>query len=172
MQVSGTIRAFSYDGNGREILLYKLVPGPACILTTCCMLGDARYPAAAMAEEDIRGVALGLPLFKRLVAESEAFRTFVFNFFAQRVTEIMGLVEQLAFQRLDQRLAALLLTKHDRFEATHEQLADELGSVREVVSRLLKHFEHQGILRLGRGRIEIVDRTFLRKKSAHGDSSH
>ncbi|MGA8052419.1 MAG: helix-turn-helix domain-containing protein, partial [Burkholderiales bacterium] len=101
--------------------------------------------------------------FARLVAEHEPFREYVFSLFSERIAELMQLVEAVAFQRLDQRLAALLLGKGKVVASTHQQLADELGSVREIVSRLLKTFAEQRLVALGRERIEILDAPGLRR---------
>jgi len=92
-----------------------------------------------------------------------AFRAFVFSLFSERMAELMQLVEEVAFQKLDQRLAALLLGKGRVVHASHQQLADELGSVREMASRLLKRFEEQGLLRLGREKVEVPDPAGLRR---------
>jgi CRP/FNR family transcriptional regulator, anaerobic regulatory protein len=163
---AGAVRVFTYARDGREILLYRLRPGGSCILTACCLLGDATYSACGVADGAVAGAAIGRPLFKQLVDESEPFRTFIFKLFAERVTTLMGLVEQVAFHKLDRRLAALLLAKGDRIEETHQMLADQVGTVREVVSRILKHFEQKGILRLGRGKIMIIDRQALASAGA------
>ena len=101
-------------------------------------------------------------MFEELIAEP-AFRDFVFHLFSERIAELMQLVEEVAFRKLDQRLAGLLLGKGRLVHATHQQLADELGSVREMISRLLKGFAEQGLVRLAREQIEILDPAGLRR---------
>jgi CRP/FNR family transcriptional regulator len=171
--VSGRIRVTKQTAGGREILLYRLQPGDSCILTVSCLLGQADYPARGIAETDLAGYAISLPLFNRLLAESDAFRAFIFHFFAERIIHLMLLLEDVAFGQLDQRLAALLLDRGNTIYTTHQALADELGSVREVVSRRLKDFEGRSWVQLERGRIRIIDRPALQQVAAAlRDSSH
>jgi CRP/FNR family transcriptional regulator, anaerobic regulatory protein len=146
--------------------LYRVVPGEACILTTSCLLGNVAYNARGVAESEVTAVALPQLVFQRLLGEHEPFRTYVFGLFAERISELMQLVEAVAFQKLDQRLAALLLGKGKVIHTTHQALADELGSVREIVSRLLKTFAEQGLVSLAREQVEIVDAARLRRIAA------
>jgi CRP/FNR family transcriptional regulator, anaerobic regulatory protein len=161
--LQGTIRVSKTAPNGRELQLYRVVPGEACLLSSSCLLGNVPYSARGLAESDLVVVALPPPLFTRLLAEHEPFRAYVFSLFAERVSELMQLVEVVAFQRLDQRLAALLLGKGRIIRTTHQSLAEELGSVREIVSRLLKSFADRGMVALERERIEILDPQALRQ---------
>ena len=166
MLVEGTIRVSKVGANGRELQLYRVVPGESCILTTSCLLGKVVYNARGVAETDVVAVALPQPVFGRLISDQEPFRNYVFSLFSERIAELMQLVEAVAFQRLDQRLAALLLGKGKVVHTTHQALADELGSVREIVSRLLKTFAEQGLVSLSRENIEIVDEGGLRRIAA------
>ncbi|MBK8016628.1 MAG: Crp/Fnr family transcriptional regulator [Betaproteobacteria bacterium] len=166
MLVEGTIRVSKVGANGRELQLYRVVPGESCILTTSCLLGKVQYNARGVAETDVVAVALPQPVFGRLISDQEPFRNYVFSLFSERIAELMQLVEAVAFQRLDQRLAALLLGKGKVVHTTHQALADELGSVREIVSRLLKTFAEQGLVSLSRENIEIVDAGGLRRIAA------
>ena len=152
--------------NGRELQLYRVVPGEACILTSSCLLGQVAYRARGVADSDVVAVALPPAVFTALLAEHEPFRRYVFGLFAERMAELMALVEAVAFQRLDQRLAALLLGKGRIVRTTHQALADELGSVREIVSRLLKSFAERGLVSLSREQVEIVDARRLREIAA------
>ena len=163
MLVDGTMRISKVGANGRELQLYRVVPGEACILSSSCLLGHVAYNARGVAETDVVAVAMPQPVFNRLLAEHEPFRDYVFALFAERMSELMQLVEAVAFQRLDQRLATLLLGKGKVVRTTHQALADELGSVREIVSRLLKSFAEQGLVSLAREQIEIVDPPGLRR---------
>jgi CRP/FNR family transcriptional regulator, anaerobic regulatory protein len=164
--IEGTIRVSKVGASGRELQLYRVVPGEACILTSSCLLGNVAYNARGVAETDMIAVALPQPVFQRLLSEHEPFRNYVFSLFAERIGELMQLVEAVAFQKLDQRLAALLLGKGKLIHITHQALADELGSVREIVSRLLKTFAEQGLVSLAREQIEIVDAARLRRIAA------
>jgi CRP/FNR family transcriptional regulator, anaerobic regulatory protein len=162
MLIEGALRVSKTAPNGREMQLYRVVPGEACVITSSCLLGNSPYLARGIAETDVTVITLPQPLFSRLLAEHEPFRTYVFGLFAERISELMQLVEAVAFQRLDQRLAALLLGKGRVIRTTHQSLAEELGSVREIVSRLLKNFADQGLVALERERIEILNPQGLR----------
>jgi CRP/FNR family transcriptional regulator len=159
----GAIRVFKQAPSGRQLLLYRVEPGELCVLTTSCMLGEATYSASAAAEGETELLALGVSLFNRLLSGCEPFRTLVFSVFSERVVDLMRRIEEVAFQRLDRRLAALLLVRGPEVRMTHQDLADELGSVREIVSRLLKSFEERGWVSLGREKLQVTDTDRLRR---------
>jgi CRP/FNR family transcriptional regulator len=161
--LTGRIRVSKRAENGREIRLYSVNPGELCIVTVSCLLGASAYPATGIAESAVTALALPRPLFSRLMTEHPPFRDVVFSLFANRLSGLMALVEEVAFHKLDQRLAAWLLERRPTILASHQLVAQELGSVREIVSRLLKQFEEQGFVRLGRERIELVDAPGLKK---------
>ena len=161
--IEGSIKVVKNTPAGREMLLYRVEPGGSCVITSSCLLGHTRYTARGIAETPLRLLMLPTALFEKLISGNAAFRDFVFHLLAERIAELMQLVEEVAFHRLDQRLAKLLLGKSEPIHATHQTLADELGSVREIVSRLLKGFAAQGLVTLGRERIELVDRDGLRQ---------
>jgi len=160
--LSGGIRVSKSATNGRELPLYRVLPGESCIITSSCLLGHADYNARGVTESQTTLVLLPRAVFDELLAQP-AFRDFFFQLFAERMADLMQLIEEVAFRKLDQRLAGLLLGKGKILHATHQQLADELGSVREIVSRLLKGFAEQGLVRLGREQVEILDAPGLRK---------
>ena len=160
--LDGAIRVAKVSSGGRELPLYRVVAGESCIITSSCLLGHADYNARGTSEGPTTLALLPRPLFDEMLGEP-AFRDFVFALFSERMAELMQLVEEVAFRKLDQRLAALLLGKGRVVHATHQQLADELGSVREMVSRLLKGFAEQGLVRLGREQVELLDAAGLRK---------
>jgi CRP/FNR family transcriptional regulator len=166
MLLSGSIRVIKASPNGRELQLYRVTPGESCILTSSCLLGHTRYPARGIVEQALEMVLLPASSFHALLGNNEAFRNYVFNLFSDRLTDLMQLVSAVAFQKLDQRLAALLISKPNPLLTTHQALADELGSAREIVSRLLKGFADQGWVRLAREQIEITDLTALKRFSA------
>jgi CRP/FNR family transcriptional regulator, anaerobic regulatory protein len=159
--VSGSIKVVKTAPNGREMLLYRVEPGGSCIISSSCLLGHADYSARGETETEVELLVLPVPLFEYLLVENRGFRDFVFHLFAERIAELMQLVEEVAFHRLDQRLAKLLLARGNDIQTTHQALADELGSVREIVSRLLKGFAAQGLIALGREHIAILDRPRL-----------
>ena len=160
--LNGAIRVAKRSAGGRELPLYRVVAGESCIITSSCLLGRADYNAWGVTQGATTLALLPRQLFDELLAEP-AFRNFVFSLFAERMAELMQLVEEVAFRKLDQRLAALLLGKGRLVHATHQQLADELGSVREMVSRLLKGFAELGLVRLGREQVEVIDPAGLRR---------
>jgi CRP/FNR family transcriptional regulator len=164
--ISGSIRVFKRADNGREISLYRVNPGELCIVTVSCLLGGDAYPATGIAESEVTALALPRPLFLELTESHAAFRQSVFHLFGERLSGLMQLVEEVAFRKLDQRLAALLAARAPLALGSHQQLADELGSVREIVSRLLKQFEEQGWIRLGRERMDILDTDALQACAA------
>lgn len=159
---SGAIRVIKAAPNGRELPLYRVLPGETCFITASCLLGHQEYNARGETEMDTLVLMLSKPVFEEMLAH-EPFRQFVFLLFSERVADLMQLVEEVAFMRLDQRLAALLLGHGREVRTTHQQLAQDLGSVREIVSRLLKGFEHRGLVKLGRETIEILDPAGLRQ---------
>ena len=161
--LSGTIKVVKSMPAGREMLLYRIEPGGSCVITSSCLLGHMPYSARGIAETALQIAILPKTLFERLIAGDATFRDFVFHLLADRIAELMQLVEEVAFHRLDQRLAKLLLGKSEPIQATHQGLADELGSVREIVSRLLKGFAAQGFVSIGRERISLLDRDGLKQ---------
>lgn len=163
----GRLKVVKLASNGRELMLYRVQPGGSCIITSSCLLGHTDYNARGIAETDLTLRLIPAETFRRLMAEHVPFRDFVFNLLADRISELMQLVEEVAFTRLDQRLARLLVAHQgDELRVTHQQLADDLGSVREIVSRLLKGFAVQGLVSLGREHLTIVNRDELRKLAA------
>ena len=161
--LSGNIRVIKAAANGRELQLYRIDPGESCILTSSCLLGHASYHARGVVERDVEMVVLPPAVFKILLSVHEPFRDYIFGLFSERLTDLMQLVSAVAFQKLDQRLAALLVAKPSPIRTTHQALADELGSVREIVSRLLKNFAEQGWVQVGREQIEVIDAAALKR---------
>ncbi len=159
----GSVRVQLVSASGREVTLYRIGPGGTCILTTSCLLGHENYPAEAIAECDIDALAVPAESFQAALDQSRSFRDFVFDGFSKRLTNVIRKIEQIAFTSIDARLARALMACADKGteSITHQELAVELGTAREVVSRHLKNLESRGWLRLGRGRIEVVDRHAL-----------
>lgn len=168
MRLAGRSRVYKISESGREILLYRVAAGETCVLTTTCLLGRSRYPASTVVEEPIRDAIIPAATFHELMVESDVFRRFVMSNYGDLISDLIVLVDEVAFHGLDARLAKQLLTAADNsglVQRTHQQLADELGTAREVVSRQLKALENQGLLSLGRSRIELADKGALEKLS-------
>ena len=159
--LEGTIRVSKVSPEGHEILLYRLDPGESCVITVVTLLGEVSYPAVGTAETELALVAVPRRVFMEIVLGSPAFRVFVFTALSHRIAHLMALVDDVAFRRVDQRLASRLLLQRDADAITHQMLANELGTSREVASRILESFQHAGMIRLGRKRIEILDRNAL-----------
>ncbi|MGE0373678.1 MAG: Crp/Fnr family transcriptional regulator [Gammaproteobacteria bacterium] len=155
--LDGAVRVSMSAPSGREILLYRVEPGQGCILSGGCLLGHSDYAARGVAEGDVTLANLPPALFNELLLAHEPFRRFVFGMYGERLAEVMQLVEEVAFRRLDERLAQLLIHRGPVIEATHQKLAEELGSVREIVSRLLRSFEQRGWVKLERERVTVTD---------------
>ena len=134
--LEGAVRVAKFAPNGREIMLYRVDPGQGCILSGGCLLGHSDYTARGIAEQDVTLLAVPPALFHELLLQFEPFRRFVFGMYGERLAEVMELVEEVAFRRLDERLAQLLIHRGPVLEATHRKLADELGSVRERITVL------------------------------------
>lgn len=163
--LAGSVRVLKQSAGGRALPLYRVLPGESCIITSSCLLGQVDYNARGVAESDTTLVFLPKDDFDQLLLHLP-FRNYIFHLFAERIGEMMQLVDEVAFRKLDQRLAGCLLGHGAQLHLTHQQLADELGSVREMVSRLLKGFAEQGLVRLGREQIEILDAAGLRRIAA------
>ncbi|MBP8007010.1 MAG: Crp/Fnr family transcriptional regulator [Burkholderiales bacterium] len=162
--LSGNIRVVQRYPNGREMQLYRVSPGESCVLSSSCLLGRTQYPATGTAETDVELAVIPPDAFRELVVEDSSFREYVFSLFGERLASLLALVEAITYQKLDQRLAALLVRRSKdgpTIAATHQAIADELGSVREIVTRLLRSFEDRGYVELGRERIRVLDATAL-----------
>lgn len=156
--LSGVVRVQKLSESGKEIVLYRVEAGQSCILTTSCLLARDLYQAEAITETEVEAVAIPQPAFERALA-SPGFREFVFASYGERVSGLVMLIDAVAFGRMDQRLAHALIKLADgtgRIAITHQDLARELGTAREVVSRLLKEFERRGMVALQRGSIQLL----------------
>jgi CRP/FNR family transcriptional regulator len=164
MRLAGQSRVYKMSASGREILLYRVAAGETCVITTTCLLGNSNYPASTIVEEPIRDVIIPSNAFNQLMIDSKVFRTFVMTNYGALISDLIVLLDEVAFHSLDARLAKLLLDANsDTIGRTHQLMADELGTAREVVSRQLKRFEQKGWVKLGRGHVEIANRSALEK---------
>jgi CRP/FNR family transcriptional regulator len=169
MVLDGAIRVEMVSEGGREIVLYRVGAGETCILTTACLMTRADYSAHGVAETAVRAVSLPADRFRGLLAQSDVFREFVFSSYGTRIADLLVLIEEVAFRRVDVRLARLLTERAGPDAAvtmTHGEIAAELGTAREVVSRQLKEFERRGWVSLGRGRIMVQNAAALRDAAA------
>ncbi len=158
--VEGSIKVFTRALNGREMVLYRVKSGQSCTLTTTCLLANNNYPAEGVTETQTKALVIPLAEFNKGLAESNDFRTFVFNTYGKRLCEIISLVGEVSFNRIDIRLANYLLKNFDHnkiLTVTHQTLATELGTAREVISRQLKSFEEKKWLQLNRGEITLTN---------------
>jgi len=166
MRLSGRSRVFKMSSSGREILLYRVSSGETCVITTTCLLGKSDYPASTIVEEAIRDVLIPAATFHQLMIMSIIFRQYVMRNYGALISDLIVLLDEVAFHTLDARLAKILLENNlVKINKTHQQLADELGTAREVISRQLKRLEQKSILKLGRGEVEVIDREQLEKLS-------
>jgi CRP/FNR family transcriptional regulator, anaerobic regulatory protein len=162
--LGGTVRVQQTSENGREIVLYRVSAGESCVLTTACLLAYEDYSAEGLAETDVQAVAIPRSVFDQLIAQSDVFRRFVFSAYSRRITDLFFIIEEVAFQRMDIRLAHKILdlpVDNEKLHMTHQQLAAELGTAREVISRLLQEFQRRQWIEIGRGEIKIKDRDAL-----------
>lgn len=159
--IGGLVRVFKQSPAGRQITLYRVHPGEACILTTCCVLRDAGFPANAVVDEPVTALVVRAEVFRTWFSEEASWRSFVVNLFADRLEQVLGLVDAIAFQRTDARLARFLIAHADladgSVEFTHEHAAQEIGTARETVSRILDRFASSGLVATERGRVRLLD---------------
>jgi len=155
--MAGEIRVVKASASGRGLYLYSVLAGESCVITQGCLLGQQHYNARGVAHCAVTLCLIPQALFDTLLATHAPFRRFVFALFAERFAELMALIEEVAFKRLDQRLARLLVDRGPVLSITHQALADDLGSVREIVTRLLHHFVDDGWVELARERISVLE---------------
>lgn len=162
--LEGTVRVQQVGENGREIVLYRVHAGESCVLTTACLLAYEDYTADGIAESDLEAVAIPRATFDELIAGSPEFRRFVFTAYARRITGLFTVIQEVAFGRVDIRLAQKLLELADRLgvvHRTHQSLATEIGTAREVISRQLHEFQRRGWIAGSRGEVRLADRPAL-----------
>ncbi|WP_457652765.1 Crp/Fnr family transcriptional regulator [Rhodocaloribacter sp.] len=166
--LSGSARVYKSGDQGREITLYRLETGESCILTASCILTEHPFPAFAVAESEVTAALIPAVAFRRWLDEHDAWRQYVFDLLWQRLADVITVVEAVTFRRMDARIATYLVEAASGgtdVRTTHEAIADELGTAREVVSRNLKEFEREGLLKLSRGTIHLTNPEGLRKKA-------
>ena len=163
--LTGTARVYKLGASGREITLYRIEPGESCVLTASCILSGRHFPAFAAAETAVEALAVPARSVLDWLETSRDWRAYIFGLVAQRLADVIDVVEGVAFGRMDRRLADYLLRMMGPAQdviATHQQIAFDLGSSREVISRLLKDFEQSGLVAIARGRVHLLDPLRLR----------
>ena len=162
--ISGVVRVYKIGETGREITLYRFGNGESCILTANAILSRKSFPAIATVERDAEAIMIPADTFRDWVKRHDLWREFVFDLLSDRLSTVMAVVDEVVFQRMDRRVASLLLSKAKLqypIQITHQEIAAELGSSREVISRILEDFSQRGIVESGRGTIEILDAEVL-----------
>lgn len=158
--LNGLIKVLRYDESGKEILIYEIQPGESCILSITATITHNRSKAIAVTDEPVKAVIVSSDLIIRWMDRYKSWRSFIMNLYYNRLNELISGFEDLAFKHMDERLMDRLKSKRKdtsgRITITHQQLAEELGTAREVISRLLKKMEKEGMVRLSRGQITIL----------------
>jgi CRP/FNR family transcriptional regulator len=166
--ISGVVRVYKIGETGREITLYRFGLGQSCILTANAIMSQKSFPAIATVEEDAEAVMIPAAVFRDWVKRYDLWREFVFDLLSERLSTVMAIVDEVAFKRMDRRVALLLLNRakvQNPMQMTHQELAAELGSSREVISRILEDFSREGLIESRRGIIEILDFKALEPRS-------
>lgn len=164
LMLDGVVRVQQRSDTGREVILYRVRTGESCVLTTACMLAFEDYSAEGIAETDATAVAIPRDIFDELTATSRAFREFIFRAYSERITQLFTLIDSIIFHPVDMRLASRLLELADEngtVHITHQVLANELGTAREVVSRTLSSFQRRGWIEQARGAIHLTGQEHL-----------
>lgn len=168
--LDGTVRVQQVSDSGHQIVLYRIEAGQSCVLTTACLLAYEDYSAEGIAETGVTAAAVPRAVFDDLVGRSKPFRDFVFAAFSKRITDLFLMIDEVAFQRLDVRLAHRLIKLSggaDHVATTHQKLSVELGTAREVVSRQLQEFQRRGWIEQARGSVTLTDRKRLQTLADH-----
>jgi len=167
--VGGRVRVYLLSSEGREVTLYRVQDGHGCVLTASCILGGTPFPASAVVEQAVQGYAVSAADFRDWVTRHGFWREYIFRLIGQRLASVLARLDDAMFQRFDTRLARLLLPlagAGGEVRLTHEQIAREMGSAREVVSRTLNRWRGEGIVGLGRGLIRVESRAALERLAA------
>lgn len=168
LMLSGNVRVYKIGENGREITLYRFGLGESCILTANAILNQQTFPAVALVESEAEAIMIPADTFRDWIRRYDEWRAFLFDLLSQRLASTMAIVDEVVFHRMDARVAALLLRRADQgsiIQITHQEIAAELGTSREVISRILEGFESAGLIASARGQVEILDAGELEARS-------
>jgi len=166
--ISGMVRVYKIGQTGREITLYRFGQGESCILTANAILSQQTFPAVATAEQEIEAVMIPANYLRDWVKRYDLWREFIFDLLSNRLSTVMAVIDEVLFQRMDQRVAAWLLEKmalNNPITVTHQEIAADLGSSREVISRILEDFKQAGLIETGRGVVNVVDQEGLNSRT-------
>lgn len=160
--ISGVIKILREDEDGDELLLYYLEKGDTCSMTMACCMGDKKSEIRAIAETDAKLIMVPIQKMEEWTAKYKSWRNFVFNSYHVRLNELLSTLDNIAFQKMDERLIGYLkeksrVTKDNIIHSTHQDIAYDLHSSRVVISRLLKKLEEMGKIKLHRNYLEILD---------------
>lgn len=172
--LEGSARVYKLSESGREITLYRVEPGESCIMTASCILSGVEFPAFAATETEVEAIVIPPEILHRWVDQYQVWRQFLCGMLASRLSEVIAVVEEVAFQRVDTRTAEYLLQSagaNGAIKKTHQDIATDIGTSREVVSRILKEFEHKGLITLARGEIQTQDSNELLRVANQAGSS-
>ncbi|MBQ8642827.1 MAG: Crp/Fnr family transcriptional regulator [Clostridia bacterium] len=169
---AGQLRAYILSGEGREITIYRLFDRDMCLFSSSCMMRSIQFEITIEAEKDTELWVIPVEVYQSIMAESAPVANYTNELMAARFSDVMWLIEQIMWKSLDRRVAAFLLEEAsiegtDRLKITHETIANHLGSSREVITRMLKYFQNEGMVRLSRGMVDITDTA---KLEALGDN--
>ena len=162
--LDGQVRVYKLSETGREVTLYRITSGDSCVLTASCIMSDRKFPAMAVTESPVEALLVPAPAVRRWLTESPAWTAFVFGLVSRRLADVISVLEDIVFHHLDERVAAYLVSRaanSNLLSVTHQQIASDLGTTREVVSRILKEFERRKLVRGARGQLLITDLTGL-----------
>ncbi|NOY63171.1 MAG: Crp/Fnr family transcriptional regulator [Gammaproteobacteria bacterium] len=158
--VSGMVRVYKLADSGREITLYRISCGDSCVLTASCIMSDTPFPAIAVTESDVEALLIPSKQVHEWMSESKPWGAFIFSLISKRLADVIAVLEDVAFHRMDERIAAYLIAIAPRgptVNITHHEIASDLGTTREVVSRILKEFEGKGLVKGARGKLTVAD---------------
>lgn len=164
--VAGKVRVYKVAESGREITLYRIGDGDSCVLTASCVISDTPFPAIATAENEVEALIVPAALARAWMKESSEWGGFIFGLVSKRLAEVIAVLEEVAFHRMDERIAAYLIalaSQGETLSITHHEIASDLGTTREVVSRNLKEFEGKGLVSGARGKLTVTDISGLQR---------
>lgn len=158
---SGLVRVFKLGPRGQEMTLYRIEPGQSCILTISCLLSNHKFPALAVVEEDCEVVLIPDNILRDWMNRFTQWNQYIFNYLSKVLFNVLKILENISFKRTDTRIIEYLITlshqKGTTLKLTHQKIALDIGTAREVVSRALKNFEKQNLIKLSRGQIDILN---------------
>ena len=166
---SGQLRAYIISEGGREITLYRLLGKDMCLFSASCIMHSLQFDVMIQAEKDTSFWLIPTDTYKKLMSESVVISNYTNEILASRMSDVVWLMEQVMWQSFDVRLATFLLEESalegsTKLSITHEEIANHLGTAREVVTRMLKYFQSEGLVTLSRGSLEIINPTGLKER--------